>query len=153
MGADFFCKWMQARNKRFSSEPVPTGVLSSSDPGTLNTWLSRYVVETRNAKGELYPPSTIYQLLTALLRHMRATNPNCPNFLKKKNSQFRTLHRALDSQFRHLHESGIGRKVKNAELIFKADENKLHVELWCLGTSTPCCSSILFSSTMGRIFS
>ena len=67
---------------------------------------------------------------------MRATNPDCPNFLDQKNLQFRTLHGTLDSHFRHLHESGIGRKVKNAELISKADENKL----WRSGvlvTSTP----------------
>ena len=136
MGAENVLRMDASQKQRFPSEPVPTGVLSSSDPVTLNTWLSRYVVETRNEKGALYPPSTIYQLLIALLRHMRATNPDCPNFLEKKNSQFGTLHGTLDSHFRHLHKSGIGRIVKNAELISKADENKL----WSsgvLGTSTP----------------
>ena len=73
-----FFEWMKARNRCLSSESVPCDILSSCDSAIFSEWLSRFAIETRNSKGKLYPPSTIYQLLTALLRHMRATNPNCP---------------------------------------------------------------------------
>ena len=60
---------------------------------------------------------------------MRIENSSCPNFLDKKDPAFKQLHGTLDSHFRKLHESGLGRKVKHAELITKEDENKL----WATG--------------------
>ena len=131
-----FHAWMQARNKRFPGDPVPSLLLSTSDPATLNAWLCRFVVETRNHKGKAYSPSTIYQLLTALLRHMRTTNAGCPNFLDKKNTHFRPLHGTLDSHFRSLHEQGIGRQLKHSEVISKDEENRLWTS-GVLGISTP----------------
>ncbi len=131
-----FLEWTKARNVQFPSQLVPTDILSSSDPATLNMWLSRFAVETRNTKGEFYPPSSLCQLLTGLLRHMRTINPNCPNFLEKTNPQFKVLHGTLDVHFRRLHECGIGRKTNHAQLISKEDENKLW-SCGILGTSTP----------------
>ena len=77
--------WKEARNLKFPDDRVPDNLLQVPDESVLNLWLSRYVVETRNAAGEPYPPATIYQLLSALLRSMRAENPACKNFLDKKN--------------------------------------------------------------------
>ena len=43
-------------------------------PHNTNHWLSYYVNETRNCKGDLYPPRTLYLLLSGLLRHARSLN-------------------------------------------------------------------------------
>ena len=101
-------------------------------------WLSYFVVETRNGRGEEYTPATLNQLL---VRHMRAHNNNAPNFMDKKNTEFQRLHGTLDNYFRKLHQNGIGRKVKHAEVItkdelWKDEEN----QLWNsgqLGVDTP----------------
>ena len=100
-------------------------LLTSDNPTLVSKWLSRFVAETRNAKGDPYTPSTLNQLLASLLRHMRTANPNTPNFMDKKNTHFQGLHGTLDNVFRKLHENGIGRKVKHAEIITKDEENQL----------------------------
>ena len=113
--------------------PVPSNLLCSNDCGLLSMWLSRFVVETRTKSGRRYPPSTIYQLLTGLLYIMRASKPHCPNFLNKKNPDFKQLHSTLNVHFRRLHEIGLGRKVMHAEVVTKD-------KLWSqnvMGTTTP----------------
>ena len=93
-------------------------------------------MDTRTKDGSYYPPSTIYQLLSGILRYMRAENSSCPNFLDKRDPAFKSLHGTLDVHFRKLHESGIGRKVRHTELITKDEENKL----WSsgeMGTDSP----------------
>ena len=131
-----FQAWKEARNSNLSQDPVPDNLLETSDESVLNLWLSCYVVETRNGNGEPYPPSTIYQLLSALLRSMRDNNPNCLNFLDK-NPKFKMLHGTLNSHFRKLHEVGVGTKVKHSEIISKEEENTL----WSsgvMGAQSPC---------------
>lgn len=62
---------------------------------------------------------------------MRSENTECPNFLDKKDDQFRSLHGAMDSHFHRLHSEGVGTDVKHAQVITK---------LWSSGvlsTSTP----------------
>ena len=120
-----FRAWSNSRNECFPDDPVPNDLLTSSDTETLNKWLSLFAAETRNSKGEPYPPSTIYQLLSGLLRSMREHNPECPNFVDKKNPSFRKLHRTLDSHFHSLKERGVGVSVKSAEIISKDEENRL----------------------------
>ena len=131
-----FAEWAKARSARFPQDPVPSDLLNSSDSELLSTWLSRYAVETRTVNGELYPPSTIYQLLTALLRIMRASNPQSPNFLDKKKPAFRQLHGTLDVHFRQLHETGIGRRVKHEEVVSKEEKDRLWKQN-CMGAANP----------------
>ncbi len=76
---------------RFSTETVPEKLLQGSDEKVLGVWLSRYTVETCNAKCERHPPSVCYQLLRELLRSVRAENPCCPNFLDKKNPHLKYI--------------------------------------------------------------
>ena len=78
-----FDQWKEVRNQSYPHNPVPDDLLLSNDTAVLNTYLSRFAVEARKVTGEHYPPSTIHQLLCGLLRHMRETNPGCPNFLNK----------------------------------------------------------------------
>ena len=114
-----FEAWLEARNLSVPGEQVPHDLLQSDDPTLINKWFSRFVMETRNSKGESYSPSSINQLLAGLLRHMCSVNPNAPNFLDKKNTHFSGLHGTLDNLYRSLHEIGIGRKTKHAEVITK----------------------------------
>ena len=109
-----FEEWREVRNRRFPSDQVRSDLLtnSSMESSTLFKWLSHFVVETRNGRGEEYTPATLNQLLASLLRHMRAHNNNAPNFMDKKNTEFQRLHGTLDNTFRKLHQNGIGRKLK-----------------------------------------
>ena len=78
-----FEDWREAR-ERAQREKCPDDLLKSSDPILLCEWLSRYAAETRTVDGNAYPPSTLYQLLTGLLRHMRDMNPEAPNIFDKR---------------------------------------------------------------------
>ena len=66
---------------------------------------------------------------------MLSLNPAAAWFLDEKNP-FKELHGTLDNLFHRLHEDGVGRQVKHAEVITKEDE----VQLWEngeLGTKDP----------------
>lgn len=51
-----------------------TTPLDRMNAETLNLWLSRFVEEVRSAKGERYPPRTIYVLICGLKRHLNETS-------------------------------------------------------------------------------
>ena len=94
-----FAAWKKARNEKHPEDPVPEDIFACNDPATLNTHLSRFVLETRKSNGDFYPPKTLHQLLCGLLRHMRDVNPGCLNFLDKKDSRFKPLHGTMDPTF------------------------------------------------------
>ena len=50
-----------------------------------------FVAETRNNNGENYPPHSINSILSGILRHMRAENPEYPNFLSGQDPEFQQL--------------------------------------------------------------
>ena len=114
---------MKSRNTSYPDDQVPQDILLCSDPELLNLHLSRFVIETRKANGEIYPPSTLHQLLCGILRFMH--NPECPNFLDKSDNRLRRLQGTLDSYFHKLHSEGIGRHVMHAETISADEENQL----------------------------
>ena len=67
---------------------------------------------------------------------MRNINPDCPNFIDKKDNHFKSLHRSMDSYFHNLHSNSIRRHMKHAKSLSKEDEQKI----WQSGvmeTSTP----------------
>ncbi len=134
---DNFQAWRTWRNELRPQETVQseTKLLTSGDMQLHNKWLSRHAVETRGEKGRIYPPGTVHSLLSGLQRHMLSLNPSAARFLDK-NTQFKELHGTLDSIFRHLHESGAGHQVRQAEVITREVENMLW-ESGQLGTSTP----------------
>ena len=114
---------MKARNASCPDNRVPEDILVCSDPELLNQHLSRFVIETRKANGEVYPPSTLHKLLCGILRFMREHNPDCPNFLDKSDNRFRQLQGTLDSYFHKLHSEGFGTHVKHAETISADEKN------------------------------
>ena len=58
-------------------------------------------------------------IMCGLLRYIRTLNPNCPNFLDKKDSEFLSLHGAMDVVFHQLHFAGVGRMLNTQELSAK----------------------------------
>jgi len=59
------------------------------------------------------------------LHHSKVCQPNPPNFLDRKDAQFKKLHSTCDVVFRSLHESGVGAQKNSAPPVTKEDENKL----------------------------
>ena len=122
-----FADWSRQRNTTSTNKPVPENLLTSGSADDLNYWLSLYVVETRNKKGEPYPPRTLYQLLTGLHRHALTINPHAFNFLDKYNRAFQKLHNVIDNHFKALRKEGVGSDSIHTEIITKEEENKLWV--------------------------
>ena len=58
--------------------PCPQNILTpSSKKEDLNRFWTIYIAETRNQKGERYPPKTIHALLSGILRSMRLKTHLC----------------------------------------------------------------------------
>ena len=74
-----FEAWKKARADA-EMEACPDDLLLTNDPAALCEWLSLFAAEIRNAKGKPYAPSSIYQLLSGLLRHMRTLIRRCSTF-------------------------------------------------------------------------
>ena len=83
-----FEEWQRSRQEKkpnlFKSSSISTSMdlskvtelstpLGSMCAETLNLWLSRFVQEVRNSKGERYPPRTIYVLICGLKRYLSET--------------------------------------------------------------------------------
>lgn len=80
--------WKNVQNRMFPDDRVLEDLFMSTDPSLLCTHPTCFAVEARKANGEHYPPSSLYQLLCGVLRHMREINPQCLNFLDKKDVRF-----------------------------------------------------------------
>ena len=121
-----FNSWVAARNSKMLSDKCPEDLLRKSYPtNDLARWLSIFTVEIRHGDGSEYPPKTIYNILAALLRFMRAIDPTTPNFLDQKNASFSRLHRTMDSIFHALRTKEIGVTVKHTDTISKEEEATL----------------------------
>ena len=83
------------------------------------------MLEVRREDNTRYHPKTIYQLLSGLLRHSRDVQFMPANFLDRGDTHFKPLHNTCDSEFRSLHEDGIGTERKSVNIITKKDEDRL----------------------------
>lgn len=100
-----FTDWMENRNSMCPNDPIPSDLLSTTDPALLTKWLKIFVLETRQKSGQLY------NILCGIYRTCR-DNGVPFNFLDKSDSRFRELHRTLDSVCSRLHSEGIGFSIK-----------------------------------------
>ena len=119
-----FQLWRENRNRTYPDNQCPEDILQKSpwDPAAMSFWLARFACETCNTAG---PVTTVFSLLSALMRRMRSIDPDCPNFLDSKNPQFQDMHCIIDGYFRELRASGIGAEVKHTSIISKEEENLL----------------------------
>ena len=114
--------WRISRNERFPDQPVPDDLLWDGKEEELNYWLCHYIVETRKNNAEMYPPRTLYQLLTGLLRHSLLLNTAAPNFLDKNTSTFHSLHAVIDNLFKDLQRNGVAKETQHTEIVSKEEE-------------------------------
>ena len=131
-----YADWVEQRNSRILADIVLEVLLTTGSAEQLDRWLPFYVLETRNSKGDSYPPKTINQLLSGLLRHMRTVNPNTPNILDTSNHTFRKLHNVIDNLFKELSKEGVASKAKYTEIVIKEEES---VRLAHTKVLTKCC--------------
>uniref|UniRef100_A0A1X7U4V1 Uncharacterized protein n=1 Tax=Amphimedon queenslandica TaxID=400682 RepID=A0A1X7U4V1_AMPQE len=122
-----FMDWRAEREQHHPLEVCPPDILEKTlyNAEELNKWLCLYILETRRADGQPYPLTTIYHLLSGILRHMRSRDHECPNFLDKKNHHFQQLSSALENMGKQLRCQGIGAEVKHASLITSEEEELL----------------------------
>ena len=122
-----FEQWRVERNRATSddSEMCPSNLLQCPVQVSLNYWLSRFVVEAHREDGQPYPPTSISNLLAGLYRECRKYDPNCPNFMNRKDPTFKELNGALQVRYRELHEGGVGAVVKHAAVVSPDEEQAL----------------------------
>ena len=109
------CAVIRPDHFKFASYgPVPGNILEGTDdPGALYKWLTLYIAETRKQDVSKCPLKTFYSLLTGLLRHSRAQNLNCPNFLNNRDHRFDALHNAVDNVFHELCQTSTCSETKS----------------------------------------
>ena len=129
-----FLEWVKQRNRRGGE--LLTYWISHTLAMYCVSACSDLFLKLGEKTGCEYPPKTLYQLLCGLLRHTRSVQRDPPNFLDRKDVKFKNLHGTCDVVFRSLHESGVGATKKSAQILTKADEDKLW-ECGVLDSSTP----------------
>ena len=110
--------------------------LQTMDKPTMAFWLSRFIMEVRNVKGEEYPPKTIYQIICGLLRYLKEQGKYDKNFLDNEDPCFAEFYTLLDSRMKDLLQKGHGTSIKQADPITPKEEEKLW-ELGVFGANDP----------------
>ena len=134
-----FKEWLKQRNESCPNDLSPEDFLEadhSDDVVQLQEWLCRFVIEARKQDGELYPPSSLQNLLSGVLRYMRGLHGDTPDFLLKKDWRFRELQGTMEAVYSDLRKKGIGAEVKHTPVITKEEEDRLW-DAKELGTDTP----------------
>ena len=122
-----FNEWRFSREE--TEDRCPHDLLEKQCVESIDLWISRFVAEVRRSDGAPYPPKTIHQILSGLLRYMRSINSCCPNILDRKSGQFPKITGSCEVVFRQLRQSGIGANVKHTSIITMDEEQ----QLWDLG--------------------
>ena len=124
-----FNEWKASRNCEAGKVRCPNDLLECADATERSFWLVHFVAKVRRTDGKPYPPKSIHQLLSSILRHMRSLDPCRPNILNRKDKRFPVLHKACEVVFCRLHQSGDGTDMKHTAVIEKGEED----QLWSLG--------------------
>ena len=119
-----FKQWKAERNRATSDdgEMCPSNLLQCPVQVSLNYWLLLLVVEAHREDGQPYPPTSISNLLAGLYHECRKYDPNCPNFMNRKDSTFKELNSVLQVRYRELH---VGAIVKHAAVVSPDGEQAL----------------------------
>ncbi|CAH1242382.1 Hypp6640 [Branchiostoma lanceolatum] len=75
----------------------------------MDFWLARFVFEIRRKDGKPYPPTTLYNIVAAIMRHLREDlSRHDMNFLDKADIRFAQFRKALDARMKQLTAQGVG---------------------------------------------
>ena len=87
-----FIDWFHDYQQQNPDCPCPENILTPSPrKEDLNKYFTIFVSETRNHKGEKYPPRSVNALLSGILRSMRLENPFYPKRFDKSDASFKTF--------------------------------------------------------------
>ena len=123
-----FNQWIDQRRQLSPEDACPEDFLESrhsEDVDALQKWLCRFVVEARKQDGEPYPPTSLQNLLSGILRYMRNLHGDTPDFLSRKDWRFRELRGTMERTFSDLRKQGVGAEVKHTPIIAKEEEDQL----------------------------
>ncbi|KAK3706539.1 hypothetical protein QZH41_013031 [Actinostola sp. cb2023] len=74
---------------------------------SLNFWISKFLQEVCNKKGERYPAKTLYQIVASLKRYLESRGRSDVNMMNKSNESFSYLRQVLDAEMKDVHKMGI----------------------------------------------
>jgi hypothetical protein len=95
-------------------------------PQEMNEYLCHFVLEVRNTNGELYPATTLNQLLAGLSRYLKdELNRPDLNLYNPNNVYFNRFRQTLDAQMKLVTEKGIGTVKRQAQPITEEQEKCL----------------------------
>ena len=80
------------------------------------------MIEAQHSDGQPYLATTIYQVLSGLLRYARSKTRDCPNFTDKKDAHFSELSGTCEFIAHQLH---VGANVKHAQVFSPEEKDKL----------------------------
>ena len=120
-----FEAWRTSGSLDDTAHRYPKEILLTDDKKELCSCLCKYVMETRKENGEPYPPKTVFNLLSGLLRFTREKKANAFNFLSQSDADFAPLQKVMDSFFRQLHADGIGTRIHQSDVLSYEDEASL----------------------------
>lgn len=89
----------------------------------LDKVLSCFVQQVRNRKGDLYPPKTLYEIITSIQKFMEMQQ-KCVSLVNR--NRFPTLYYALDVSMKNATLAGKGMGVKHAQPITVEQESALY---------------------------
>ena len=92
-------------------------------------------METRREDGNLYPPSTLYSLLSGI-NHVMQSNKVPFSVLDRSNVHFRELLNTLDTLSSQLHKDGVG-VTRHSAPVITPEHEELFWEKGLLGYSSP----------------
>ena len=145
-----FNSWRAERNQR-SEEKCPAQLLEKPTVKELNYCLSRFVVEVRRGDQQPYPPTSISNILSSLYRYSREHDPECPNFLNRRNVAFKELNVAIYVHYRELHQAGVGAIVRHAPVV-EDYEGEMLWEKNILGDHSPLALQRAVFFYVGKVF-
>ena len=131
-----FEAWRASHNASHADSPCPDNILLTCTAEELDTWLSRFVMETRKEDGTRFPARSIKLLLSGLQRYMRASSPTPFNIFDKSDNRFRRFRGTRDTVFKELLADGVGAVIHHHEP-FSLDEEDALWHAGVLGTNTP----------------
>ena len=130
-----FNEWISFRNQA-EGEKCPEDILLAQDAEALNKWIPRFIAEVRKADGSKYPPKSIHQLLSGILRYMRSVGNDTPNILDRRDTRFKSIQGACAVIFRELHRDRIGTSVCHTP-VNSIDEEARLWDSGIIGVDTP----------------